>query len=230
MMNHVSFCHRHKRVVCCSKRPDMLRAPIQWVLLAVSQGRMLVGVSARTIVWESRSVPLLLCLSLSCIGTAVFSPWSSFALGVSGIWRCMYRASYCNVYINQRDAQILVNGLYFFVKWLYVFRNIISPSSGATFNKLYSEIGTCRYLWLLYGYSHTTPRRMVPAYTNCTVQFIKCFSWWWTNYSPKRVEPLNEKLKTIHKNLCISLVYVHISEIYLRKVYKWRYVAHMSVP
>ena len=32
----------------------------------------------------------------------------------------MYRASYCNVYINQRDAQILVDDLYFFVKWLYM--------------------------------------------------------------------------------------------------------------
>ena len=54
----------------------------------------------------------------------------------------MYRASYYNVWINQRDAQILVNSLYFFVKWLYMFRTIISPSSGATFNKMYSAIGT----------------------------------------------------------------------------------------
>ena len=54
----------------------------------------------------------------------------------------MYRASYCNVYINQRDAQVLVNSLYFIVKWLYMFRTIISPSLGATFNKLYSAIGT----------------------------------------------------------------------------------------
>jgi hypothetical protein len=60
----------------------------------------------------------------------------------------MYRASFCIVYINRRDAQILVNSLYFFVKWLYMFRTIISPSSGATFNKLYSAIGTCRYVWL----------------------------------------------------------------------------------
>ena len=39
--------------------------------------------------------------------------------------------------INQRDTQILVNSLYFFVKWLYMFRTIISSSSGATLNKLY---------------------------------------------------------------------------------------------
>ena len=47
----------------------------------------------------------------------------------------MYRASYCNVYINQQDTQILVNSLYFFIKWLYMFQSIISPSSGATFKK-----------------------------------------------------------------------------------------------
>ena len=41
-----------------------------------------------------------------------------------------------------------MNNLYFFVKWLYMFRTIISPSSGATFNKLYSAIGTYRYVWL----------------------------------------------------------------------------------
>ena len=57
----------------------------------------------------------------------------------------MYPASYCNVYINQRDAQILVNSLYFFVKWLYMFRTIINPTSGATFNKLYSATGTYRH-------------------------------------------------------------------------------------
>ena len=41
-------------------------------------------------------------------------------------------------------------------------------------------------------------------------QLIKCCSWWWTNDSPKHVEPFNERIKTIHKNLCISLVYIHI--------------------
>ena len=54
----------------------------------------------------------------------------------------MCRASYCNVYINQRDAQILVNKLYFFVKWLYMYLTTISPSSGATFIKLYWYIRT----------------------------------------------------------------------------------------
>ena len=37
----------------------------------------------------------------------------------------------------------------------------------------------------------------------------ECCSWWWTNDSPKHVEPFNEKIKTIHKNLCISFVYIH---------------------
>ena len=69
----------------------------------------------------------------------------------------MYRASYCNVYINQRDAQILVNNLYFFVNGFYMFRTIISPSSGATFTKLYSAIGTCRYVWLLYIQQRDVP-------------------------------------------------------------------------
>ena len=32
-----------------------------------------------------------------------------------------------------------------------------------------------------------------------------------TIISPKHVEPFNEKIKIIHKNLCISLVYIHIA-------------------
>jgi hypothetical protein len=104
-----------------------------------------------------------------------------------------------SVYINQRDAQILVNSLYFLVKWLYTFRTIISPSSGVTFNKLYNAIGV---------YSSQTYRHKC---TNCTVQLIKCYSWWWTDDSPKHVEPFNEKIKIIHNNLCISLIYVHIA-------------------
>ena len=89
---------------------------------------------------------------------------------------------------KQRDAQILVNSLYFFVKWVYGFQTIISPSPGATFNKLYSSIG------------------------NCAVQLIKCCSWWWTNDSPKHLVPFNEKIKTIHKNLCVFLVLIFCLE------------------
>ena len=111
--------------------------------------------------------------------------------------------------MNQRDARILVNNLYFFVNWLYMFRTIISPSSGATFYKLYSAIGTfVPDQSFLYPYSSQTYRHEC---TNCTVQLIKCCSWWWTNDSPKHVEPINEKIRIIHKNLCISLVYIHIA-------------------
>ena len=92
---------------------------------------------------------------------SLFLPWTSLLIYAKKtscirkkrrIWRCMYRASYCNLYINQRDAQILVNSLYFFVKLLYMFRTIISP---------------------------------------------------------KHVEPFTEKIRTIPKNLCISLVYIN---------------------
>ena len=76
----------------------------------------------------------------------------------------------CNMYINQRDAQILVNSLYFFVKWLYMFRTNDSPEHVGPFNEK-----------------------------------IK------TNDSPKHVGSFNEKIKTIHKNLCIPLVYTHIA-------------------
>jgi hypothetical protein len=60
---------------------------------------------------------------------------------------------------------------------------------------------SCRYVWL---------QPDVPACTNYAVQLIKCCSWCWTNDSPKHVEPFNEKMKTVHKNLCIPLVYIHI--------------------
>ena len=53
---------------------------------------------------------------------------------------------------------------------------------------------------------HAIAQPDVPACTNCTAQFIKCCSCWWTNDSPKHVETFNEKIKSIHKNLCISLV------------------------
>ena len=36
------------------------------------------------------------------------------------IWRCMHRESYCNMYINQQDAQVLVIGLYFPLDALHV--------------------------------------------------------------------------------------------------------------
>ena len=71
--------------------------------------------------------------------------------------------------------KILVIRLYFPLDALHV-SDCISPSSGATFDKLYITFGICRYMpkrLAVYGYSHTTARRMVLAYTKCDVQRIK---------------------------------------------------------
>ena len=45
--------------------------------------------------------------------------------------------------------------LYFSLDALHV-SYYISPSSGATFYKLYIAFGICRYVWLLCGYSNKT--------------------------------------------------------------------------
>ena len=63
----------------------------------------------------------------------------------------MHRASYCNVYINQRDAQILVNNLYFFIKWLYTFRTNDSPKHVEPFNEKIKTIhNNCASRWFIY--------------------------------------------------------------------------------
>ena len=49
--------------------------------------------------------------------------------------------------------KILVITLYFPLDALHV-SDYISPSSGATFYKLYIAFGVCRYVCLLCGYSH----------------------------------------------------------------------------
>ena len=66
------------------------------------------------------------------------------------------------MYINQQDAQKSVIRLYFPLDALHV-SDYINPASGATFYKLYIAFGIC--LYHTSGYSHTTARRMVPAYT-----------------------------------------------------------------
>ena len=53
--------------------------------------------------------------------------------------------------------KILVIRLHFPLDALHV-SDCISPSSGATFYKLYIVFGICRYIWLLCGYSHTIAR------------------------------------------------------------------------
>ena len=87
----------------------------------------------------------------------------------------MHRASSYNMYINQLDAQNSVIRLYFPLDALHV-SDYVSPSSRAKFISCTSYlvyVGIYRYAWLLCGYSHTTTRRMVLAYTNCDVQLIK---------------------------------------------------------
>ena len=49
------------------------------------------------------------------------------------------------LYINQQDAQIFVDRLYFSLDALHV-SNYISPSSGATSYDLYIAFGICRYM------------------------------------------------------------------------------------
>ena len=71
--------------------------------------------------------------------------------------------------------RLLVIRLYFPLDALHV-SDCISPSSGATFINCTSHLvyaGICRYVSLLCGYSPTTARRMVPAYTKRDVQLIK---------------------------------------------------------
>ena len=71
--------------------------------------------------------------------------------------------------------KLLVIRFYFLLDVLNV-SDYISPSSGATFISCTSNLvyaGICRYVWLLCSYSHTTARRMVPAYNKCDVQLIK---------------------------------------------------------
>jgi hypothetical protein len=68
-------------------------------------------------------------------------------------------------------------------------------------------VHSCRYVWLLYGYRK-----------DC---------------SPKHVEPINEKIKIIHKNLCISLIYIHIqrNKFYHIKNNSVKYVQrHLNSP
>ena len=57
---------------------------------------------------------------------------------------------------------------------LYMFRTILVQHQEQLY-KLYIAFGIRQYVWLLSVYSHTTARRMVPAYTECDVQLINLF-------------------------------------------------------
>ena len=54
----------------------------------------------------------------------------------------MYRASYCNVWINQQDAQILINDIYFSLFGSTCFGRTTRPSSGTPSGKLHHAFGT----------------------------------------------------------------------------------------
>ena len=62
--------------------------------------------------------------------------------------------------------KILVIRLYFPLDSLHD-SDSVSPSSGATFYKLYIAFGVCQYVWLLPD---------VLTYIKCDVQLIKCCS------------------------------------------------------
>ena len=75
--------------------------------------------------------------------------------------------SYQNcMYINQQDEQNSCDLTLLSLDALHV-SECISPSSGATFCKLYIAFGTCRYVWHMPD---------VLTYTKCDVHLIKVCS------------------------------------------------------
>ena len=76
------------------------------------------------------------------------------------------------MYINQQDAQNSVIRLYFPLDALHV-SDYVSPSSGATFYKLYFAFGICRYHMSGCCVAIAMQQPDVSAYTKCDVQFKK---------------------------------------------------------
>ena len=58
------------------------------------------------------------------------------------------------MYINQRDTQILVDSPYFFVKWLYMFRTIISPKHVQSFNEKKNKDYSQEFVHVVGSYTH----------------------------------------------------------------------------
>ena len=89
--------------------------------------------------------------------------------------RCTHRASSYNTYTNQQDTQNSCDQTLFSIrcsKCFGLYQSIIKSNFiSCTSHLIYA--GICRYVQLLCGYSHTTARRMVPAYTKCDVQLIE---------------------------------------------------------
>ena len=102
------------------------------------------------------------------------------------MWRCVYRASYCNVLMTNEMHKFLLSVFLFqFFSALHVSNESSRSSSGARHKLLYYAV--------------------VP---NCVIQYIMPCSWWWTTrFVRKHVEQTkNCGIKTDYKNLCISLV------------------------
>ena len=76
------------------------------------------------------------------------------------------------MYINQQDTQkFLCLDLYFLLDTLHV-SDYVSPSSGATFYKLYITFGICRYHTSGRCVAIATQQPDVSPYTKCDVQLI----------------------------------------------------------
>ena len=107
------------------------------------------------------------------------------------------------VYKPTRCTKFLWLDIIFF--WtLYMFQTILVHLQ-EQLDKLYIAFGICLYHTSGCCVAVAKQQPDVSACTGiCDVQLIKCCSWWWTNDSPKHVEPFNEKIRTIHKNICIE--------------------------
>ena len=104
------------------------------------------------------------------------------------------------------------------INWLYMFRTITSPSSGASSHKLYNALVCSCYqaslaaAWMYIHKAARLARTNIPLrYTvkllrectstqqldspartyQCVIQFLRWCSWWWTGDSPKHAEPIN---------------------------------------
>ena len=99
--------------------------------------------------------------------------------------------------------KILVIRLYFLLNALHVY-DYISPSSGATFYKLYITFGICWYVWLTIA----TQQPDISVYTKCNVQLIKSCSRRWTN-TVRNIWCIQWKIKSNYNN------FVHLVGLYM---------------
>ena len=133
----------------------------------------------------------------------------------------MLRASHCNVRINQQDAQILTNNLYFSLFCSTCFGRAIRPSSGAPSGKLYHAFGP--------SYNHVAVR----------LAFANVPNAWYSlpdgvpderriSSTPVTCRTKQRKINIICKNLCILLVHLHNRvRLYLLSTYFIYYVTSL---